>query len=148
MAIRVEVAGVVQPIRFWREGPVPLMLSGPYKGRACCSIPTRVWHHSPDGIEWGYRGSGPADCALNILHALLPPGCDGFPPVKLWKGECSQVAWDLHQPFKVAWIAFLPEEGGELGAYVMDAWLTMAVDTWIGRESARAAECAQDGSDG
>ena len=25
--------------------------------------------HSPDGFEWGYGGSGPADLALNILHS-------------------------------------------------------------------------------
>lgn len=27
--------------------------------------------HSPDGFAWGYRGSGPADLALAILHREL-----------------------------------------------------------------------------
>lgn len=27
-----------------------------------------VVRHSPDGLSWGYGGSGPADCALSILH--------------------------------------------------------------------------------
>jgi hypothetical protein len=29
-----------------------------------------VWSHSPEGFEWGYEGSGPAQLALAILlHA-------------------------------------------------------------------------------
>jgi len=27
----------------------------------------RVWNHSPDGFQWGYGGSGPAQLALAIL---------------------------------------------------------------------------------
>jgi len=32
-------------------------------------LPTRndLRNHSPDGLEWGYMGSGPAQCALAIL---------------------------------------------------------------------------------
>jgi hypothetical protein len=26
-----------------------------------------IKRHSPDGMQWGYGGSGPADCALSIL---------------------------------------------------------------------------------
>lgn len=29
----------------------------------------RVWNHSPDGFEWGYGGSGPAQLALALLLA-------------------------------------------------------------------------------
>lgn len=29
--------------------------------------------HSPTGFECGYSGSGPADLALSVLHALVPP---------------------------------------------------------------------------
>ena len=33
----------------------------------------KVWSHSPDGFEWGYRGSGPAQLALALLlHAGVP----------------------------------------------------------------------------
>ncbi len=28
-------------------------------------------YHSPDGFEWGYGGSGPADLALSILNDYL-----------------------------------------------------------------------------
>lgn len=27
----------------------------------------RVWNHSPDGFEWGYRGSGPSQLALALV---------------------------------------------------------------------------------
>jgi len=27
----------------------------------------KVWDHSPDGFEWGYGGSGPAQLALALL---------------------------------------------------------------------------------
>lgn len=27
----------------------------------------KVWNHSPDGFEWGYEGSGPAQLALALL---------------------------------------------------------------------------------
>lgn len=30
-----------------------------------------VVKHSPDGFQWGYGGSGPADLALSILHDCL-----------------------------------------------------------------------------
>ena len=35
------------------------------------NVPRLVTHHSPDGYEWGYGGSGPADFALNIIENLL-----------------------------------------------------------------------------
>lgn len=28
---------------------------------------TKLWNHSPDGYEWGYAGSGPAQLALALL---------------------------------------------------------------------------------
>lgn len=55
-------------------------------------LPTRsqlVWNHSPDGFEWGYGGSGPAQLALAILLDFLNPG--------------DAVA--LHQSFKVHFVA-------------------------------------------
>lgn len=52
-------------------------------------------YHSPDGFEWGYGGSGPADLALNILlqFVALPE------------------AWRLHQQYKWDVIARLEQEG-------------------------------------
>jgi len=82
-----------------------------------------IVHHSPAGMEWGYGGSGPADAALNILHLFLPPGCDGQEPVRLWQGECSQVAWNLHQEFKRLYVATLPDEGGVIAAEEVERFI-------------------------
>lgn len=69
----------------------------------------RVVLHSPDGYEYGYGGSGPADLALNILNDFVPPESDGLPPDKCWRGSCSNTASRLHQKFKFDVIANLPQ---------------------------------------
>jgi len=53
-------------------------------------------YHSPDGFEWGYSGSGPAELALNILLYYLD----------------EEAAMRLHQNFKAKFIASMPFEGG------------------------------------
>jgi hypothetical protein len=51
------------------------------EGRKIEALPPRndVRNHSPDGFEWGYNGSGPAQLALAIcIHALdgdIPRAC-------------------------------------------------------------------------
>lgn len=73
----------------------------------------RPAHHSPNGVAWGYQGSGPADLALLVLHLHLPPGVDltysdvlrtnGFPPdqekhdeyeARLLREDRLDVVWD------------------------------------------------------
>lgn len=53
-----------------------------------------LFNHSPDGFEWGYGGSGPAQLALAILADLL---------------EDDERAVRLHQDFKWAVITPLPQ---------------------------------------
>ncbi len=55
--------------------------------------------HSPDGFEWGYGGSGPADLARSIVGDLLK------------QAEPSPADY---QRVKLALIATLPEKGGEI----------------------------------
>jgi len=49
-----------------------------------------LWNHSPDGFQWGYGGSGPAQLALAILLDLT--------------GE-PELSMSLHQEFKRHFIA-------------------------------------------
>src|SRR5204862_6265890 len=56
-----------------------------------------VVHHSPDGFQWGYGGSGPADLALSILSAVIGPETER---VEIWSGTCGARAWRLHHAFK------------------------------------------------
>lgn len=87
------------------------------------NVPRSVVSHSPDGFEWGYGGSGPADLALNVLNAFVPPGTDGLPPVKCFRGVCSKTAYRLHQRFKEEIISSLPHQGGMIPCSVIEDWL-------------------------
>ncbi len=52
-----------------------------------------LWNHSPDGFEWGYGGSGPAQLALAMLADHLSD---------------DERALNLYQRFKWQVIAELP----------------------------------------
>jgi hypothetical protein len=60
-------------------------------------LPARrdLFNHSPDGFEWGYEGSGPAQLALALLADAL---------------EDDELAIALHQQFKRARIARLDRD--------------------------------------
>jgi hypothetical protein len=64
-----------------------------------------LYNHSPDGFEWGYPGSGPAQLALAILADHL--------------GDDEQ-AINLHQRFKWAVVAKLPERKWTLTTQQID----------------------------
>lgn len=45
-------------------------------------VPSQMyWNHSPDGFNWGYNGSGPAQLALAIFLKLKGKP-DGYPEFK------------------------------------------------------------------
>jgi Family of unknown function (DUF6166) len=60
----------------------------------------KVWNHSPDGFEWGYCGSGPAQLALALL---MDAGLDDETAVRLHQefkrrivaGWTSGTAWSM-----------------------------------------------------
>jgi hypothetical protein len=93
------------------------------------ALPPRndLFNHSPDGFEWGYSGSGPAQLALAILaHHLVdennhPPvlaalGLSQLPPEDQMLGikPNEYLAVVFHQNFKSRVIANLPKEGWAL----------------------------------
>ena len=45
----------------------------------------KIWNHSPDGFNWGYGGSGPAQLALALLYDVT---------------KDKDIAVRLHQEFK------------------------------------------------
>lgn len=53
----------------------------------------KIWNHSPDGFNWGYGGSGPAQLALAICLELFG----------------KEVAQQVYQNFKFDYIATLPQ---------------------------------------
>lgn len=69
--------------RVWLDGKE----LSPEKSQAVCN-------HSPDGFNWGYGGSGPAQLALAILLEVY---------------QDPQLALPRYQKFKWEFIAGLPE---------------------------------------
>ena len=58
----------------------------------------KIWNHSPDGFNWGYEGSGPAQLALAVLLLVTD----------------ESTANRLHQSFKQEVIARLPQADFEI----------------------------------
>lgn len=96
------------------------------------NVPCLVVHHSPDGFEYGYAGSGPADLALNILehyfreHPLEDPLPGEVVPV--WGGgSAKRIAWLLHQDVKADLIASLPhgEQEISVGIEPIEQWIEL-----------------------
>lgn len=116
-------------VRIWRDG-ISIAPCG-------ASVPWTVIWHSPDGWNFGYAGSGPADLALNILNAFVPPRVlsedeletdEEFvegetDPVRCYQGVCSRFAARWHQDFKWEFIAPLQAPGGTLAAEMIKSWI-------------------------
>lgn len=81
--------------------------------------------HSPDGFQWSYGGSGPADLALSILVDYFSERAprEGYRA----RAECNQWmvksrAWQLHQDFKWHFVSKFGDEW-ELADTQIEAWL-------------------------
>jgi hypothetical protein len=100
-----------------------ILLQRDEDGGVRTNVPRTVVHHSPDGYEWGYGGSGPADLALNILEAMLHHmGWNGG-TIPCYRGRCFAIAWALHQDFKWEFIATMPKGGGFLSYDTVREWI-------------------------
>jgi hypothetical protein len=66
-----------------------------------------VYNHSPDGFNWGYEGSGPAQLAIAIMLLYLEPTKAG----------------QVYQKFKREVIAKLPVRES--------FWIKIDIDKWI-----------------
>ncbi|MDT7858131.1 hypothetical protein RQM47_15900 [Rubrivirga sp. S365] len=91
-------------VRLWRDADGTARMTAVGDGEANCP---HVVRHSPSGPEWGYGGSGPADCARSVLLTLT-----------------DEATADRHyQNFKAEVIALLPEHGAVIQRTVVLAWL-------------------------
>jgi hypothetical protein len=71
--------------------------------------PGREARHSPDGFQWGYGGSGPAELARALLIACLP-----------WNRMARHPR--CYQAFKADVIARLPQRDFTLASTDVEAW--------------------------
>jgi hypothetical protein len=73
-----------------------------------------LWNHSPDGFNWGYGGSGPAQLSLAMLAHVA--------------GD-DNLAVKLHQQFKADVVCGLDHEGWYLTLSAVRAWIFAAAVT-------------------
>ncbi len=73
----------------------------------------RIVLHSPDGFQWGYGGSGPAELALNMLYDYL---------LRTKTKGARELALELHQTFKWGFIATQTGDLFVTGKHIGD-WL-------------------------
>lgn len=71
-----------------------------------------IWNHSPDGFNWGYHGSGPAQLALALLYDVT-------------KDEVVSVR--LHQEFKRSFVAAWGDTWGITDAYIRE-WISSTLE--------------------
>jgi len=95
-------------------------------GQSAINIEQAIRHHSPNGLEYGYNGSGPADLALNVLHKELGLlNYQGPRSGPLWDGQTTfQIVLDHYQEFKNTFIMLLPNSGGQVDRYTIQSWLS------------------------
>jgi len=67
----------------------------------------KVWNHSPDGFQWGYGGSGPAQLALALLLDVT--------------GD-RDLSVNLHQRFKMQHVARWADKW-EIPSQDIEAWI-------------------------
>src|SRR5690606_28865690 len=63
--------------------------------------------HSPDGFEWGYGGSGPADLALALL----------------WDRIGAEPSREMYQAFKADVVARWRTDMWAMGGSAIDRWI-------------------------
>ncbi len=92
-------------------------------GPSDCRPLTHVPYHSPDGFEWGYAGSGPADLALAILADYFeePPEFVLAALHSMWTPRSKAAA--LHQSFKEGFVATEHQDEWQLPGDEIEAWL-------------------------
>lgn len=98
------------------------------------NVPHLVVHHSPDGFEWGYGGSGPSDLALNIceyyMEIVRQSGHDVGDYVTVGKGDhcVRRKTIGVYQNFKWQFVASVPKQGGTIKANTIIEWLINHLD--------------------
>jgi hypothetical protein len=100
-------------------------------GQAVTNVPHLVVHHSPDGFEFGYSGSGPTDLALNICQLYLNlTGYEGQ-QTKLYDGKCWSLAYAIRIDFRNHFIASAPRKGKVIPFADIDAWFKSVITSQL-----------------
>lgn len=116
-----------------------------HRRNAVTNVPHLVVHHSPDGFEFGYGGSGAADLALNVCQLYLNLTQYKGRKTKCYDGNCWALAWRLHQDFKREFIANVNwVKGASIPFGKIDAWFTAQMTNELIDQYADRAEQDED----
>lgn len=86
------------------------------------NVPHLVVSHSPNGFEFGYAGSGPADLALNVCQWYLNGLGYRGKKRQCYDGKCWSLAWILHQDFKRTFIETAHRDGAVIPFSQIKNW--------------------------
>lgn len=103
-----------------KDGPVITV----HRGDGGFAPLVQVYRLHSDGMEFGYGGSGPSDCALNILSLVVSP----------------REAWRMHQDFKTMVARIPQDEGGTIALADVRAWIAARYETELADTAAIAEE--------
>lgn len=118
LADRRERDLVIMDITYFgtNEGAGPQQVKIRHSNGNTTFLRRRTEKHSPEGFQWGYGGSGPANLALNILYDYL---------LRTHRKGAKALAKDLYQSFKWDFIARAGKELSITGDEI-EKWLGSA----------------------
>jgi len=100
----------------WRDGAIVHVA---VNGIPLIHIP----YHSPDGFEWGYGGSGPADLSLSMLADYFEEQDELLDFLAKRQLQTSTRCWKLYPAFKSDVVASFPKDRWTLPSAAIDYWV-------------------------
>lgn len=97
--------------------------TGPEELVVATNIPHLCVLHSPSGFEYGYRGAGPSDTALNMIEATLRVLRYVGPREMAHRGTCFALSLILHTDARDEFLSELPPDGGRIPFLDVAAWI-------------------------
>jgi hypothetical protein len=71
-----------------------------------------IWNHSPDGFNWGYSGSGPAQLALAIMLEIAPEKV-ALKNYQNFKDELAKLPMDQSFDVEINAGPYIQQQGGQ-----------------------------------
>ena len=92
------------------------------------NVPHLITHHSPDGFEFGYSGSGPADLSINIIEEILRLESFEGSKVEISGGRIFSATQFLYHEFKFKFIATMTHDVGTVPYIEAKEWIFNTLD--------------------
>lgn len=102
-----------------------------HRGMRTLEMHLEIVNHSPDGFQWGYGGSGPAQLAFAILYDMFRGSVMGTTQ-EMRDAQAQRLACKMYQDFKWDYIAILRRDHPwEFTESQIQQWVA---EWWIGNE--------------